>query len=53
MTQGRARKILDMVCDIVSHWRDYSEEAGVERHHHDRIYKTLLLEKMDLSGAER
>jgi serine/threonine-protein kinase HipA len=47
MKRGRAETIIDEVREVVKHWPDYADDAGVLPEHRDRIQKTLRLEKFE------
>lgn len=44
MKRGRAEAIIKEVCQVVSQWCHYAEEAGVEPAHRDKIQQSLRLE---------
>ena len=43
LKQGQARTILNKVQDVVSRWRDYADQAGVNPNHRDKIQNALRL----------
>ncbi len=44
LKQGQAKKILHEVTQVLSHWRDYADEAGVRPDQRDKIQKALRLD---------
>ncbi len=44
MMRGNAEKIIQQVCEIVSRWNDYADEAGVLVQQRDKIQRTLRYE---------
>jgi serine/threonine-protein kinase HipA len=47
MKRGRAETIIKEVQDVVSRWRNYADESGVQSTQRDQIQKTLRLEPFD------
>jgi len=43
MKRGRAEAIVNEVCETVSHWKDYADEAGIPVATRDQIQRTLRL----------
>ena len=46
MKQGQAKSIIRDVQEVVSRWREFAEEAGVNSGQREAIQKTLRLEKL-------
>ena len=44
MKRGRAEKIIDEVKQVVSQWKEYADDAGVDPKHRDQIQRTLRLD---------
>lgn len=43
LKRGQAKTILNEIRQVVSHWQDYADEAGVNPDQRDKIQKTLRL----------
>jgi serine/threonine-protein kinase HipA len=46
LKRGEAKRIIQEVQRVVSHWRDYAEEVGVDPQQRDGIQETLRLEPL-------
>ena len=44
LKQGQAKTILTKVRDVVSRWRDYADDAGVNPDQRDKIHNALRLD---------
>jgi serine/threonine-protein kinase HipA len=44
MKRGRAESIIDEVSNIITHWPDYADRAGIPPNRRDHIHRTLRLE---------
>jgi hypothetical protein len=47
LKRGQAKNILDETREVVSRWRDYADQVGVNPDQRDKIQKTLRLKPFD------
>jgi serine/threonine-protein kinase HipA len=47
LKRGQAKRILNEIRQVVSRWRDYADEVGVNPDQRDKIQKTLRLEPFE------
>lgn len=43
LKRGSDARILEKTIEIVSQWKRYAEDAGVDKEHSEKIYKQLRL----------